>query len=228
MNYVLIPTLNNLELTKQCVESVQAQDVPVKICIVDNGSTDGTAEWAQSKRYLWSSFNHNAGVSVAWNIGLEMLFEDFGKNHVLVINNDTVLPPWIYRRLLSYGLPFVTGVAVDKMPNEEPVFDPTDINTHPDFSCFLITRSVWKTVGRFNIDMMIYCSDCDYHIRAHRLGVKLYKTNSPYFHVNSQTLKRADESQRRFIERQAHVDRMVFHSIYGCLPGSAEYENLFK
>ena len=36
----------NLELTKKAVESVLNQTIPVHLILIDNGSTDGTKEWA--------------------------------------------------------------------------------------------------------------------------------------------------------------------------------------
>jgi GT2 family glycosyltransferase len=226
MNPVLILTRNCLELTKRCVESVLSQDVPTKVCIVDNGSSDGTNEWARSNGYLWSSFNHNAGVSKGWNIGMELLFEDFPRPHILCLNNDVVLPKWFYRTLLSYDAPFVTGVAIDTMPIGEPERMP--LQPHPDFSAFLIRRDCWQKVGRFDEEMVIYVQDCDYHVRAHRLGVPLMKANVPFFHVNSQTMKRASPEERQRIQEQANKDRAVFKAKYGCIPGTPQYNALFE
>jgi len=56
MNYVLMLTRNNLELTKRAVESVRAQDIPTFVCMVDNGSTDGTQEHFEPEiRYGYSA-----------------------------------------------------------------------------------------------------------------------------------------------------------------------------
>lgn len=230
MNPVLILARNNLDLTKRCVESIRAQDIPTQILVWDNGSTDGTVEWGNQEhsamRLAFVTANENKGVSYGWNASLELLFRD--QPHVLVLNNDTVLPPWFYRRLLSYEAPFVTGIAVDKHVTEEPLFDKDDLDPHPDFSAFLVTKTAWDIVGPFDERMKIYCSDCDWHIRAHRKGLRLWKSNSPYFHINSQTLKRADPAERQAIETRASLDREVFKSLYGCLPGTPAYYDLFR
>ena len=45
---VIIPTYNRVELLKQTVESVRCQTYSdYEIIIVNDGSTDGTAEWLQ-------------------------------------------------------------------------------------------------------------------------------------------------------------------------------------
>ena len=235
MNPVLILTRNNLDLTKKCVESVRRQDIPTFIYIFDNGSTDETREWLQLQQSEYKNFitlflHYNGGVSYGWNSGLHDLgihdkLDSLG-SHILVLNNDAIIPPWFYRRLLNYDQPFITGVAVDTMPTEPSPHCP--LTPNPDFSAFLIRRDAWERIGQFDESMKIYCSDCDYHIRGHQLGVPMLKANVPYYHINSQTLKRADPVERAEIERQANMDREVFRQKWGCLPGTVEYEQLFK
>lgn len=226
MTPVLILTYNCIELTKACVESVYAQDAHTSVAVVDNGSTDGTLEWLSANYIQTVIFGENRGVSVGWNVGLELAFTAREHERVLVLNNDAILPPWFVSELLSYDVPFVTGVAIDKVPTERSQRMP--LTPHPDFSAYLIRRDCWEKVGRFDERMKIYVSDCDYHVRAQRLGMPLWKANVPYYHVNSQTMKRATPESRSAIQAQADADRAVFASIYGCLPGTAEYAELFK
>lgn len=227
MNPVLILTHNNLELTKRCVESVLAQDIPTKVVIVDNGSTDGTDEWSREKGYRWFGFNHNAGVSKGWNAGLDWFLSAMPREHVLCVGNDTILAPWTYSALLSANVPFVTGVDVgmSQLPEKPDVFP---LSPHPDFSCFLMRRECWEKVGPFDERMVNYCGDTDYHVRAHRLGIQLWKASVPYNHERSSTMNRANSQEKAHLQWQANKDREVFKSIYGCLPGTAAYNDLFK
>ena len=227
MNPVLILTHNNLELTKRCIASVREQDTPVDIGVVDNGSTDGTREWLSEERIQTVIFDSNRGVSVGWNVGLDLAFIAPSHRHVLIIGNDTVLAPWTYSALLSADVPFVTGmdVGMNPLPESPEVFP---LTVAPDFSCFLIRREVWNEVGAFDERLVNYCSDCDYHIRAHRLGIQLWKANVPYNHERSSTLNRAEPEERAIIQAQANNDREVFKSIYGCIPGEPAYGELFK
>ena len=98
----------------------------------------------------------------------------------------------------------------------------------PDFSAFLIRRECWEEVGPFEEQMVLYCQDCDYDIRARRLGIPLWKSNMPFYHVNSQTLKRPAPADAAEIQARANDDREVFRQKYGCLPGTREYGELFK
>ena len=237
MNPVLILTRNNLALTKRCVESVQQQDVPVGIFVVDNGSTDGTREWLQSEDFpgIVKINENNDGVSAGWNHGLSYIFGErtkgrhhFQSDHALVIGNDTVLPQWFYRELLAYEVPFVTGLAQENMDEIAEPKAPVPLDPHPDFSAFLIRRQAWETVGPFDERMKLYASDCDWHVRAHRKGISLWKANTSYYHERSSTLRLASEEDRQKILVQANEDRVMFRSLYGCIPGESVYDNLFQ
>jgi GT2 family glycosyltransferase len=227
MNPVLMLTRNNLALTMRAAASVM-RDAESMLYVVDNGSTDGTRECIYTGRaVMLGTFEYNAGVSKGWNLGLNALFGDLKVPYVLVINNDVVLPLWFYKQLLSYDKPFVSGVSVDKM---EQIAEPApmgELHPHPDFSGFLIKREVWEKVGPFDETMKHYASDNDFHVRAHKAGVPLWKANVPFFHERSSTLNLAPPEERAEIEGQANRDRAVFQQKWGCQPWGAGYDALF-
>ena len=241
MNPVLILTRNCLELTKRCVESLRNQDVPVKIHIYDNESSDGTKNWLNE---IWhdddtdiidQSSGVDLGVSAGWNFCLDNIFLtgdqwDVGwkADHVLVVNNDTYLPPWFYSSLLSYDVPFVTGVSCDSMDGIRAPEPRKELRECPDFSAFLIRRDCWEKVGRFDESMVHYASDMDYHIRAHRLGVPLMNAGVNFYHERSSTIKKSSPQERRAIEAQADRDRAAFRTKYGFGANDPQYEEVFK
>jgi GT2 family glycosyltransferase len=227
MNPVLMLTRNNLELTKRAVASVYGQRVKAEAWVFDNGSTDGTVAWAYELGILLGSMPFNAGVSFGWNFGLNELFGERNYDHVLVCGNDTVLPEYLYAALLSYEVPFVTGVAVDTMPGPE-LPERMPLTPNPDFSCFLIRRGCWEKIGPFNPRLMHYCGDTDMHVRAHRMGIPLWKANVPYLHFRSSTMNNASPQDRAVIQAQAEADRGQFRALYGCVPGEKSYDDLFK
>jgi GT2 family glycosyltransferase len=229
VNAILTLCHNNLHLTQQAIWHAMRQDVPVEVFAIDNGSTDGTVEWLRSCKWLLYNCPENRGVSAGWNQGLKMLFDWADADSVLVIGNDTRLAPWTMRLLLSYNLSFVTGVAVDEISQIEQTMPPQlPLEPHPDFSCFLIRRDIWEAVGPFDERMKHYASDCDFHIRAHRKGINLYKACVPFYHERSSTLRLASPEERMEIQEQANKDRAVFQSMYNCLPGQKEYYDLFR
>jgi len=227
-NPVLILARNNLALTQRCVLSVLNQDIPTNVMVIDNGSSDLTKEWLESNPSLhWARFNPQLGVSKGWNFGLAKAFSG-GAEYCLCPGNDTYLPPWSYRELLSYDQPFVTGVAVEDMKQvEEPPLRMALV-PHPDFSCFLIRKSAWEAIGPFDEQMKLYSSDQDYHVRGHRRGVGMWKANMPFFHERSSTLRLASPAERAQIDAQANADRAVLKEKWGVPAGGPEYEALFS
>lgn len=239
MNPVLMLTHNAKAMTQRALISIMGQDVrDLHLLIIDNGSSDGTREWVMEIIGISKSFfPGNMGVSFGWNDGLGRLFgtdhlyQYAGKinaEHVLVVNNDVILPPWFYSELLSYDLPFVSGNSVDKMEQISTKPERGPLVPHPDFSAFLIRREAWEKVGSFDENMKHYASDNDWHVRAHRAGVKLWKANLPFYHERSSTLRLASPEERAEIEEQANRDRAVFQSKYGCMPWGPGYDELFK
>ena len=228
MNPVLMLTRNNLALTMRAAASVVRQSVNTQLYIVDNGSTDGTKEcWFTGRAVLLQSFPDNLGVSKGWNYGLTRLFQEMEQEHVLVLNNDVVLPPWFYEQLLAYKAPFVSGVSVDKMEQIEQLAPMGLLHPHPDFSAFLIRREVWDTVGQFDESMKHYASDNDFHVRAQRVGVTLWKANVPFYHERSSTINLATPEERAEIQAQANKDRQRFFEKWGCMPWGEGYDALF-
>lgn len=223
VNPVVLLCHNALELTKRAVGSILEQDIPVELHIVDNHSTDGTAEFL-SHFPNFITFKPALGVSAGWNYALTTIFRR--SPHALVVNNDVVLRPDTYRSLLEDGGDFVTAVSVD---------DPAAIvrewrhapRPHPDFSCFLIRKEVWDKIGGFDESMKLYASDADYHLRMHQSGIHAYTIGIPFYHYASGTLKAASPGARAAILNQADRDRDTFEAKWGCKVGSPEYYALF-
>lgn len=127
MNWIIVPVRNNLHLTKKAVASFRKQDIgDVAILLIDNASTDGTAEWLNTQNGITrATFDPPASVAKSWNFGLKTAF-DYGADWALVVNNDVELRPDTYRRLVEDGGGFVTAVGTrDKekiKPHEDYVF----------------------------------------------------------------------------------------------------------
>lgn len=82
---------NTRDLLRECLRSIERQeyDGGISVWVVDNGSTDGSAEMVLGE--FWSAnlvFNdRNEGYAKAANRGIELSREPY----VLVLNSDTVL-----------------------------------------------------------------------------------------------------------------------------------------
>ncbi len=87
---IIILTYNNLEYTKDCIESIRkyTEKNTYEIIIVDNKSTDGTRNWLRQQKDMKIIFNEeNVGFPKGSNIGIEHAENG---NDILLLNNDTI------------------------------------------------------------------------------------------------------------------------------------------
>jgi hypothetical protein len=108
---------NNLSGTERCIQSAMRQDIgSINVMAIDNGSVDGCGPWLRSlPRVTTISHPRRRNLHKIWNEGLILAFRKLRLDHLLIINNDIILRPDMYRLLAEDGGGFVTGVAVDSM-----------------------------------------------------------------------------------------------------------------
>jgi len=112
-------TYNRLELTKQAIESyLDTVSVPSTICVVDNGSTDGTQQWLKTTPYLTLLFPENKYPGFACNAGWEMAPPDCKFLH-RADNDHGFLPGWWEEVERIFGSEKVGQVGL-RMDSEEP------------------------------------------------------------------------------------------------------------
>ncbi|MBI5431760.1 MAG: glycosyltransferase family 2 protein [Planctomycetes bacterium] len=194
---IIACSYNALEKTKNCVESLRRTlpaDQPVEILFVDNGSSDGSAEWlaAQSDVRLLANAE-NVGAPKARN---QALARARGK-HVVFLDNDIVLTPaWLERMLYFVELDGRTGcvgACADRASHGQEVAysGPTDFDSVAAFArshgamnarktkvmatlasfCILVRREVLDTIGGFDERFSPWgFEDDDYTLRAFAAG----------------------------------------------------------
>lgn len=227
---IIIVSRNNMLLTQQAVMSAyQQKDVECDVLLVDNHSDDNTLAWARTKNWLTViALPEQLSLAAAWNEALVFTFS-IGRKHALVCNNDIVLRSDTYRWLLADGHEFVTCVSVDSKDKLRYPDAPTSFSPHPDFSCFLIHKHVYDTVGVFNESLFpAFFEDNDYHVRMHRKHIVAGSIDVPFYHHSSATIKHADRVEKKRIEMGFERNKEWFRREYGCYPGTKEYEDLFK
>lgn len=233
VNWVLMPVRAGLKMTQDAVKSVLTQDItPVRVLLIDNDTDEGIREWARTKYPRVMTITKYPPLSVAesWNKGLSLLFNDTGNTHVLVCNNDVVLRKDTYRLLVEDGGDFVTAVG-NSDPDCVKALTPPVVppRPNPDFSCFLLTRKVWETVGKFDEQFRgAFCEDWDYHVRLHMAGIDAHCIDIPFYHIGSATINIVGDSERDRLQKWADQNRKYFKEKYGFDGGSPEYEAFFK
>ncbi|MFF1832797.1 bifunctional polysaccharide deacetylase/glycosyltransferase family 2 protein [Streptomyces sp. NPDC058231] len=107
---VIVPAYNEKECIANTLNSLAASTHPIEIVVVDDGSTDGTAEIAESLGLanLRVVRQPNAGKSAALNNGVRHARYDI----VVMMDGDTVFEPDTVQRLVQpFGDPEVGAVA---------------------------------------------------------------------------------------------------------------------
>ncbi|GIF25901.1 bi-functional transferase/deacetylase [Paractinoplanes tereljensis] len=107
---VVVPAYNEKECIADTLRSLAASTYPIRIVVVDDGSTDGTAEIAESLKLanvtvIWQP---NSGKPAALNTGIANADTEV----VIMMDGDTVFEPDTVRRLVQpFADPRVGAVA---------------------------------------------------------------------------------------------------------------------
>ena len=221
---IVIPTFNNLELTQQCLGSIRGSThVPYEIIVADNGSSDGTMQWAQGEGLRVIANPENRGFPGACNQGI--LAAD--GEYALLLNNDTRVPPMWLERLIAHaeadaGVGLV-GPSTNFAAGCQQI--PAAYSTHEEFLafaqqiavahagrsedatwlvglCLLIPRRVVQSIGlldeRFGLGNY---EDNDYCLRARIAGYRLVWAQDVFIHhAGHQSFKQLGNAFQRLLE----------------------------
>lgn len=198
---IVVLNWNNYEDTAECLKSLEDIEYPkFSVWVVDNNSTDGSEE-RLSKEFGWCRFifnNANDGFAAGNNIGIKQALSTEAE-YVLLLNNDTVVPPSFLTKLVRTGesfddigiigptiLDYEDGDVLDsgrtfnrytmalKNPYEGKRLDEIEgqRNSHIVIGCcMLIKREVIDDVGLLDdLHFFFGGEDVDYCIRARKAG----------------------------------------------------------
>lgn len=89
---IIIPTWNNLDMLKLCVDSIrQNSTFQHQIVLHINEGADGTQKWADTEGVAYTLSPTNIGICHAVNIA----FDKTNKDYIVYLNDDMyVLPEW--------------------------------------------------------------------------------------------------------------------------------------
>lgn len=107
---VLVPAYNERECIANTLNSLAASDHPVEVIVIDDGSTDGTADIVEKMDLPFVRLIRkvNGGKSTALNSGIAAASHDV----IVMMDGDTVFEPSTVRELVQpFGDPGVGAVA---------------------------------------------------------------------------------------------------------------------
>ncbi|MDX9974551.1 MAG: glycosyltransferase [FCB group bacterium] len=222
---IIIPAFNQVEYCRQCVTTLMANTPgPYKLILVDNGSTDGVAEYFDSVPGACVIHSEtNRGFAGGVNLGLAQ-----AEGHALLLNSDTLLPEgWLEPLMAALERYPDAGMAGPVSNNvsgcqqiETPALESMDdvqavqarlaaekrggvVETERLVGfCLLIRDAALAKVGLFDERFGIgNFEDDDYCVRVRRAGFKLLIVEDSFvFHYGSRTFAGMDLVGERWQE----------------------------
>lgn len=189
---IVIPVRNGWEDTRECLESLYAQNFPVEIVLMDTGSTDGTVSCLNEFPCIFRYKFHGANFSQAVNRGCNFLFSFKDIDRVLILNNDTLILDEALKEMSNcsnyYGSVGIVTPRINYYGSELVWSAGGAYNLDwgltwhenirvlkPEASNFvdwatgcamLIHKKCWQEAGGFDEKLPWYDSDVDFCIRA--------------------------------------------------------------
>jgi hypothetical protein len=126
--HIVILNWNGLADTLECLASLREQNYPaLRIHVVDNGSAEHEAATIEREHPEVNVLrqDRNLGFCEGNNVGIRRALED-GADYVLVLNNDTLVPPDLISKLIAESAPLEGVGAVSPVilyhPNRETIW----------------------------------------------------------------------------------------------------------
>ena len=217
---ILIPTWNNLDFLKLCVESIRKNSVyQHQVIIYVNDGSDGTLDWVKSQGLDHVHSNTNVGVCLALN-ALRPLAK---AEYICFMNDDMyVCPAWDKHlcdeiEAIGHKMFFLSSTLIQPRPffcksviapanygetveefDEERLLKEFDSLPHPDWfgSTWppnVVHRDMWDLVGGYSIEFSpgMY-SDPDFSAKLWLAGVRIFKgvSKSRVYHFEARTTGR--------------------------------------
>ena len=221
---LLLPVWNQLDYTRECIKSLFATvDVPSRLIVIDNASTDGTAEYLRALtppsmiklEIITNSSNLGYGGGV--NQGLKITDAPF----VCILNNDTVFGAgWLSTMLeiqyrenrvgivnpesSTFGVRPAAGQTMSQLaetlaPRKR---DWEELGNCIGF-CMLVRRDVLRQIGSFDETFITaFFEDTDFCMRAKKVGFLCVKACGAYvFHHEHKSIEQIPELEKLFAEK---------------------------
>ena len=220
---IVIPLYNQLKYTKLCLESLQSTliDLP-EIILVDNASTDGTADYLRTLAKVKVISNvENLGFAGGCNTGIKAASGEW----VVVLNNDVIVTPGWLDGMLNAAERWKLQIVTPAIREGECTYDISAYareltgrmqnvirRGRANGICFMVNRSVFDAIGLFDEKFLIgQYEDKDFFLRAANAGFALGTVGSAFLHhfgsATQNALKDSSVSRPYALKNKAYFAR---------------------
>jgi len=216
---ILIPTWNNLEYLKLCIDSIRKNSTyKHQIILHLNEASDGTLAWVEQQPDIDYTYSkQNIGVCYALNICRPLMSTDY----LLYMNDDMyVCPGWdaeLLREIQNIGHNnfFISATCIEPKAQSTCMIEKnygTDIKTFDEQKLLtefaslkkadwqgstwppnIVHKDVWDLVGGYSVEFSpgMY-SDPDFSMKLWNIGIRYFKgvSKSRAYHFGSKSVKR--------------------------------------
>jgi len=207
---IVIVNYNTRDLLANCLRQLAAHTpVAHRLYVIDNGSTDGSAEFLKNLPGVQCIFNpFNVGLARAWNEGI---LQGRGKYIVFLHPDIQVGPNWLPPMLQAaeadpsvavvgnkqvsadgriihagtFGTDQAPSLRGQGMADSPGLFPQQEACLDVSGACYLIKRQLLPVLGMFDERYFLYGIDSDYSINARHLGYQVVYSPSTVIHLDS-------------------------------------------
>ncbi|MCJ7786400.1 MAG: glycosyltransferase family 2 protein, partial [Desulfobacterales bacterium] len=228
---VIIPSWNGRRFLEECIDSLKEQTFQhFEILLVDNGSTDGSADFAEAQygefiRVLRNE--ENLGFAGGNNVGIRRAKGEY----IVLLNNDTSADPhWLEELVKATQCDPSVGMWASKVcvyPRRDRIEGVGELiywdglcrargqyeHDHGQYSVMeeilfppgcgaMYRKSLFDGIGLFDEDFFAYADDSEIGIRARLAGWKgIFVPSAIVYHKHSGTSGRYSPLKAFYVER---------------------------
>jgi len=230
---VLLTCFNRKSITVRCLESLSLFKEDFDVFLVDDGSTDGSADYV--KQYFPQTTVINGSGDLFWSRGMALAWETAANHNsydfFVWLNDDVVLYSNCFKELLHcsefYNHEAIISGMIESEDRKEMLYGGSDENkkliqcdgtmkeiTYLNGNVVLVPKYVFSQLGNFDQTFHHDLGDVDYGLRARKIDIKVSSTRTPVGFGTKNFIVRLRQNNTSFFKRLKKV-----YSPLGSHPG---------